>query len=204
MSKFFTIFETATGAVIETICLDTAVFADPSTIAANADGEDVAAYGPWDAATMSFAEVAPGADPASQDFDGVTWTASPAKARDRRWADAKGYYEVRSSAGFALDGIGTVQTDAKSREAIRMLADEARDRLADGDVDWSTSFINEANEAVPVTAPQIIAIYAGVRGFLGECYSVCQGHREALDAAVASGASADEIAAIDVTTGYPA
>lgn len=124
--------------------------------------------------------------------------------RNRRWEEAQAYFEIACSAGFALPGIGVVQTNPRSREAILLLKDEARDRLDAGDTGWSTSFKNEANAAVPVTAPEILAIYAALRAFLGECYRVCQGIRDQLDAAVAAGATGAEINAIDITAGYPA
>lgn len=137
-------------------------------------------------------------------WDGAAWKLSPQVARDMRWEDAKDHSEVRAAAGFSLPGVGTIQTDGASREAIGLLVDEARDRIAAGEPGWTTAFINEANEAVPVTAAQILAIYSAVRAYLGACYAARQAARVALDAALAGGATGEEILAIDITAGYPA
>jgi hypothetical protein len=128
---------------------------------------------------------------------------SPSQAREIRWQEAKAYSEIVASAGFELAGVGRIQSDPASREAIRLLVDEARDRMAAGEASWSTAFVNEANQQVPVTAEQIVAIYAALRGFLGACYAARQTARDALDAAVSGGATAAEIIALDLTAIFP-
>lgn len=130
------------------------------------------------------------------------WT--PQEARDRRWGDAKEYHLLVTNGGFPLPGIGWVQTDAESREAIRTLADEARDELEAGNDEWSTSFKNLDNERVPVTAQQVLDVYRATRAFLGLCFQAKEAVQDVLDAALVSGASAADILAIDITTGYPA
>lgn len=132
-------------------------------------------------------------------WSGTGWEADVHCVRAIRWEEAKEVYVARIGAGFALDGIGRVQTNAESREAIYNLADEAREKIAAGEA-WSTGFKNEANVYVTVTAEQIVAVYRELRAFLGECWSV----KEAIGAALASAVTAEQILAIDVTAGYPA
>jgi hypothetical protein len=129
---------------------------------------------------------------------------TPAEAAATMWELSKAHSEQIAAAGFPLPDIGTIQTDGESREAIRILVDEARDRIAAGDIDWLTAFINEENEPVPVTAQQILAIYAAVRAFFGACYAARQAMRGTIEAALAAGATAEQIFAIDITAGYPA
>lgn len=128
---------------------------------------------------------------------------SPLQARNLRWEEAKAYHASRAAGGFVLPGVGVIQTNADSREAIRTLADEAKDKIAGGELDWSTSFKNEANVRVPVTALQIIGVYAALRAFLGACYDAKEDIGDALNAALAEGATAADILAIDITAGYP-
>lgn len=128
---------------------------------------------------------------------------TPAQARDMQWEAAKAHSRAIANGGFAVPGIGTVQTDPESREAIAMLVDEANDRVAAGEINFATEFKNEENEAVPVTAAQIFAVAAAVRAWFAACYTVRQAARDALDAALAGGATAEDIFAIDITAGYP-
>jgi hypothetical protein len=139
------------------------------------------------------------------DFEGgaIVTRWSPVEAHAIRWEQAKAYYLERTNGDFALPGIGTVQSDAGSREAIRTLADEAREKIEAGDSEWSTSFKNLANERMPVTAIEIIAVYAALRGFLGACYDAKEDVADALAVALSEGASAVDILAIDITAGYP-
>lgn len=191
MTQLWTILDGA-GEVVQPCCATPDAATTPE-----ACGE------PWEAGYQAIAiDAAP--DLNCMFWDGVGWKLSPQVARDKQWQAAKDHSEVRAAAGFALPGVGTIQTDGPSREAIGLLVDEARDRIAAGEPAWTTAFINEANEAVPVTAAQILAIYAAVRAYLGACYAARQAVRVALDTALAAGATGEQILAIDITAGYPA
>ena len=122
-----------------------------------------------------------------------------ALARHRRWEEAKALYHLRLSSGFEIHDIGRVQTDPESREAIKSLYDKATMMIAAG-LPWSTSFKNQANVLVPVTAEQIVGIYAAVLDFGGACFTA----KEAVGEALAGAMTVDQIAAIDITAGYPA
>lgn len=132
-------------------------------------------------------------------WDGAAWVLDPARLRAIRWDEAKGVYEDRIGAGFALEGIGRVQTNAASREAIYNLAAEAREKVEAGEP-WATSFKNEANVRVPVTAEEILAVYRALRAFLGVCFTA----KEAIADALTDAITAEQILAVDLTAGYPA
>lgn len=135
-------------------------------------------------------------------WNGEAWILDPQVARDMRWQQAKDLYTERLNAGFVIPGIGRIQTDRDSREAIIFLAEEARDRIAAGE-EWETEFTNEANVDVPVTGAQILGIFAALRAFGGACYSARKAVRPALDQALANGATGEEILAIPIDEGYP-
>lgn len=186
MTQLWTILDAA-GAVVQPCC------ATP-----DADTHPEACGEPW---APGFVAVAIDAAPDLNQlvWDGAGWVPDLDRLRAIRWDAAKEIYEARINAGFALDGIGRVQTNATSREAIYNLADEARDKIAAGE-EWSTSFKNEANAYVTVTAAEILAVYRALRGFLGACWSV----KEAKGAALAAADTAELINAVNLADGYPA
>jgi hypothetical protein len=129
---------------------------------------------------------------------------TPAEAYGIQWELAKAHSNAVGSGGFDLVGVGPIQTDVESLTAIRLLVEEARDRIADGEAEWATEFLNRDNVKVPVSAPQILMINRLVRFFFGAIYDARQATRDQLTAALEADATADEIFAIDITAGYPA
>lgn len=128
---------------------------------------------------------------------------TPARAHDRRWEEAKAYRDVRTRAGFPLLGIGIVQTRDQDREAITRLAKRAQKKLDAGETDWTATFKNEANEPITVDITAILFVDDAVDLFLGAIHDRSQEIRDELAAALAAGATAEQIAAIDITAGYP-
>jgi hypothetical protein len=130
---------------------------------------------------------------------------TPAEAAAIMWERAKAYRDERSRGGFTLPGIGVVQTRDQDREAITRLAKRAEKKVAAGEPEWTTSFINEANEEVPVDIPAILFVDDAVDLFLAAIHARSQGIRGEIDAAATlPDATAEDIFAIDITAGYPA
>lgn len=129
----------------------------------------------------------------------LEWSYSVQIARGIKWAAAKEFYEQRCASGFPLPGIGTVQTDTASREAIQFLFEEASEQIEGGNPGWTTQFKNLANEYVTVTALDVIEVRRALRAFLGACFNAKSNIEAALNAAT----TVEEIHIIDVEEGYP-
>lgn len=186
MTQLWTILDAA-GAVVQPCCAT-----------ANADTHPNTCGEPWEEGYQALPiEEAP--DLNRFMWTGAGWVLDPARVRVIQWSAAKAIYEARIVAGFALPVIGRVQTDAASREAIYNLADEAREKIDAGEP-WATSFKNEANERVPVTAEQIVDVYRALRAFLGACFTAKEAIADSLEAAT----TAEQILAVNLTDGYPA
>lgn len=185
MTQLWTILDAA-GAVVQPCCATVDVDTHPNTC-----GE------PWEEGYQALSiEEAP--DLNRFIWDGAGWVLDPARVRAIQWEAAKAIYEARIVAGFALPVIGRVQTDAASREAIYNLADEAREKIDAGET-WETSFKNEANERVPVTAAQIIMVYRALRAFLGACFAA----KEAISDNLAAATTVEQILAVNLSANYP-
>lgn len=191
MTQLWTILDGA-GEVVQPCCATPDAGASPE-----ACGE------PWEAGYQAIA-LAEAPDLHRMVWAGDQWELSPQIAHDMQWQAAKDFSDARALSDFVLPGVGPIQTDEKSLTAIRLLVEEARDRIAEGDAGWSTKFLNKDNVEVPVTAPEILAINKAVRAFFAAVYDRRQAHRAALKAALEAGATAEQILAIDITAGYPA
>lgn len=184
MTQLWTILDAA-GAVVQPCCATDDADTHPNTVE------------PWEAGYQALAiDEAP--DLNRFMWDGAAWVLDPARVRAIQWNKAKAIYEARVVGGFVLPVIGRVQTDAASREAIYNLADEAKEWIEAG-VPWSTSFKNEANVRVPVTAQEIVDVYRALRAFLGACFA----EKEAISDALAAAITADQILAVNLADGYP-
>lgn len=182
--QLWTILDAA-GQVVQPCCATAGLDVHPSTVEPWAEGYEAI---PIDAAP----------DLNRVMWGGSAWLPDPTRVRAIQWEKAKEIYEARIIAGFDLPVIGRVQTDAASREAIYNLADEAREKIDAGEV-WETSFKNEANDRVPVTAVQIVTVYRALRAFLGACFAA----KEAISDALAAANTAEEILAVNLADGYP-
>ncbi|WP_380925492.1 DUF4376 domain-containing protein [Sphingomonas leidyi] len=186
MTQLWTILDGA-GAVVQPCCPSPDIDTHPNTC-----GE------PWEPGYQAIPiDQAP--DLNRFMWSGSGWVLDPARVRAIQWDAAKAIYETRIAAGFTLEGIGRVQTDAASREAIYNLADEAREKLDAGEP-WATSFKNEENVRVPVTAEQIVAVYRALRAFLGQCFAA----KEVIADALAAATTAEEVLGVNLADGYPA
>lgn len=189
--QLWTITLTATGEVVDACVMTSGPDAHPKDC-----GWD------WDEALHTATTI--GAPPKThlEIWDGSIWAPNPAALRDVKWTAAKEFYTLRCNSGFAIPGIGTIQTDPVSREAIDRLVRRAERKITAGEA-WSTSFKNEANEQVPVTAGEIMMIGEALEDFLGLCYTIKEAIGDALNNLLSGGAPASAILSVDVTEGYP-
>lgn len=192
MTQLWTIIRTSSGEVLQPCCATPGPEIPPSEC-----GE------PW-GEDMEAVAIAAAPDLNRMIWTGQAWVLCPQVAHDMQWQAAKDYSDARALTFFTMPGVGPIQTDEKSLTAIRLLVDEARDRIADGDEEWVAEFLNMDNLPVVVTAAEILAINRAVRWFFGQMHSVRQLHRAALKAALDGGEPAEAILAIDITAGYPA
>ena len=146
-------------------------------------------------------------DPLRQSFNGAEWIDDPAKARDRKSEAAKAYREARRNAPLAVYGVFadravTVKMDVESRITIMGAFNFANFMAAQG-LPSSFSFTDAAGQPVTLDGAQTVALGLNVAIFSGACDSKLDAVIQALDAAVAAGATAEEIDRVDITAGYP-
>lgn len=133
---------------------------------------------------------------------------SPQLARDMRWEEAKAYRTQRQNLPVPIPGVVEGQIviadgDPKSREIIEALARGAMAALMSA-TPLELTFTAFDNHRFTVNAEQILAIGNAVLLYQTLCHGASQAVRDALDAALAADASAEDIFAIDITAGYPA
>ncbi len=118
-------------------------------------------------------------------------------AKATRWDEAKSHRDLTASSG-CITALGRVDTDADSQRKIvgavtaAMIAKQAG---APFSIDWTMA----DNSVVTHSADQLIAMGMAVTAFLSACQNAGTAIRDAIDAAI----SADALAAIDITIGYP-
>ena len=132
---------------------------------------------------------------------------TPAEARDLRWDQAKVYRDKRMTEPLAIPGVVSDEVivadcDPTSQEAIFKLVQGATMALMTQSP-FEITFTAHDNRKFTVGAEQTAAIGAAVLEKVARCHAASQAIRDTLDAALASGATADEIAGIDITAGYP-
>lgn len=117
--------------------------------------------------------------------------------RALRWEEARAYRDQRVDGG-CITALGRVDTDADSQRKIvgavtaAMIAKQAGAAFS---IDWTMA----DNSVVTHTADQLISMGMAVTAFLSACQRAGTAIRDAIDAAI----SADALAAIDITIGYP-
>lgn len=166
---------------------------------------------PYDLGTFDLAELPREIDTATERWD---WNAgaiacrfTPAEARDIMWERAKAYRVERQAMPVSIPDVvqgATVVADADPESSAIV------DRLARGaltaimmQAPFALTFTDHTNQQFTVDATQTVEIANAVLRYQSLCHGASQAIREALDAALASGATADDIFAIDITAGYP-
>jgi len=199
MTQCWTIYSQASGEV-----LVAAMFtAGPSDLP-----QDSGQYDDFDwAGDVVAVPIASPPNDARHSFTGSAWIDDPAKSRDRKAEAAKAYRETRRNAPLAVYGVFpdravTVKMDVESRITIMGAFNFANFMAAQG-LPSSFSFTDAAGQPVTLDGAQTVALGLNVAVFSGVCDSKLDAVMQALDAAIAAGATAEEIEGIDITAGYP-
>jgi hypothetical protein len=191
MTQLWTILN-GSGEVVQACCATP----DPDT-PPNECGE------PWAAGYQAIAITEP-PDLHRHQWNGSAWVLKREVAASIRWGAEKKHYATIVNGGFDLDGVGRVQTDADSREAITFLYNRARKEIDAGNPGWTASFKNEANEPVQLPAAGVVAVYEALGDFLGDCFTAKEAVWAAITAALADPESTgEEILAIPIPADYP-
>lgn len=137
----------------------------------------------------------------------IVLRATPQQARDEQWDAAKKYRDDDRYfwpipvVDAVPDEVILVQCDAKSREKVSDLAQAATWATMRGEA-LSITFTDGANVPFTVDAQQTIAIKAAVTLNDARCHMASQVLRADLDEAVAAGATAADIFAIDIVARF--
>ncbi|MBB4837304.1 hypothetical protein HNP52_000355 [Sphingomonas kyeonggiensis] len=168
-------------------------------------------YAPYDGDLFELAELEHELDLTRErwdwELDAVVLRATPEQARNDRWEAAKVYREQRRNAPLPIMGVlaGDViiaDCDLESRLTIAGAVQMATLAQAANEP-YSLTFTDHDNRQHTLDAGQVIALGVSVATFQGLCHAASQSVRNALDTAVAEGATAAEILLIDITAGYP-
>jgi hypothetical protein len=153
-------------------------------------------------------ELPAGASPDDLVIADGEWVRSPLVARNARWEAAKAYRALRQSEPLPIPGVVADETiiaqrDTEGQAWIDRFVPIATAALLVGQP-FSLTFGDLTNRPFTVDEMQILAIGQASLTQQALCKNASEAVRIALDAALAAGATAEEIEAIDITAGYPA
>lgn len=135
------------------------------------------------------------------------WTLIPEVAHAMKWEEAKAYRAQRQAEPMPIAGVlpgVTILADGRpeGRAFAEWIARGAESALRRGE-DVEVSFKAFDNERHTINAEQTVLLANMMLVAFTTFHAKCEAIRDALDAALASGATAEEILAIDITADYP-
>lgn len=150
----------------------------------------------YDGATVIAADVSLQPDDAAVLVDGA-WAVPLAVLQDRKWAAAKATREVLET-GTAPTTLGRVQIDEASKVKINGLLAMAR-LVEEAAGTFSEQFTMADNSVVTLDSTSVRQLAMGAAMFVSDVYA----HARGLRAAIEGAASAADLDAIDIETGWP-
>ncbi len=173
--------------------------------------ESAGDYAPYDPEHWDIAELPHEIDAAQVRWDWdareIVPRATPQEARDRRWREAQEYRELRRNAPLPVWGV------FPDRPVIANMSPESRitimgafayaNFMTSQGLASSFTFKDAGGTRVTLDNAKTIALGLNVAVYSGACDTALDDIEDALNDALAAGATATEILAINITAGYP-